>query len=679
MNRDSNRADPRAPHAADPSPHTLIAVEPRARRSRAPLFYLGALALVLGVAAGVVWLAQSDLGAVETLPEQATTPLPTATLAEPPAASVPTAEAEVAAQADTSAGTSRPALAPAAAPTIAPTATPIPYLDSIEGVIGLGGADVWNEDGRFAGRLAQGALLAVQERSADSAWLYVVAESGLAGWTATDAVIVFDSSRLRPRDLVLIPITPTPVMPDAAAVAGSPALLPTPTSSGAQTGQEQQPQERLLGRVTLESGRLNVRSGPSATYPVIAKALPGEAYFLLGRSADAVWLQIELLEPSGEFGWVAAEYITADASPDSLPVASDVSDAPPVEAAERAPLPAATTAPEQSGDFEALPAPAPPLRLRPAPAGQPSGQGSATGLSGTLVLQTSWGGDISLYDLESGELRLLTGGFDPSLSPDGSKVAFTRDGGENGVYVIDIATGEERLIFGGRELLRSPKWSPDGRWIVFVRGDEYILCKNVPARCGLSVESPDGDLPEKERQPALARVSADGGEYQDLPVLQYAGAPDWTADGIVYQSLGGLQITQDAPGADTQLVYFDIQKQYELDPDWQPRSDGSGGIVFHRREASHWEIFTVNPDGSGLRGLTQPPFALAESFPSNVSPAFSPDGEHIVFLSNRTPQHTAGEWRVWVMDKDGGNQRPLPIDLPFVYTYVSEQMLDWGP
>ncbi len=542
-------------------------------------------------------------------------------------------------------------------------------------MIGLGGADVWNEDGRFAGRLAQGALLAVQERSADSAWLYVVAESGLAGWTATDAVIVFDSSRLRPRDLVLIPITPTPVMPDAAAVAGSPALLPTPTSSGAQTGQEQQPQERLLGRVTLESGRLNVRSGPSATYPVIAKALPGEAYFLLGRSADAVWLQIELLEPSGEFGWVAAEYITADA-------AGFVARCERRERRSacrgRGARPAATTAPEQSGDFEALPA-APPLRLRPAPAGQPSGQGSATGLSGTLVLQTSWGGDISLYDLESGELRLLTGGFDPSLSPDGSKVAFTRDGGENGVYVIDIATGEERLIFGGRELLRSPKWSPDGRWIVFVRGDEYILCKNVPARCGLSVESPDGDLPEKERQPALARVSADGGEYQDLPVLQYAGAPDWTADGIVYQSLGGLQITQDAPGADTQLVYFDIQKQYELDPDWQPRSDGSGGIVFHRREASHWEIFTVNPDGSGLRGLTQPPFALAESFPSNVSPAFSPDGEHIVFLSNRTPQHTAGEWRVWVMDKDGGNQRPLPIDLPFVYTYVSEQMLDWGP
>ena len=152
--------------------------------------------------------------------------------------------------------------------------------------------------------------------------------------------------------------------------------------------------------------------------------------------------------------------------------------------------------------------------------------------------------------------------------------------------------------------------------------------------------------------------------------------PDWNEGGIVYQSLGGLQIAQNEPNVDTELVYFDILKQYEMDPDWQP---GSGAIAFQQREISHWEIFVVNPDGSGLRGLTQPPFALAESFPSNVSPAWSPDGKHIVYLSNRTAENTAGEWGVWVMDADGSNQRRLPIELPFVYTYVSEQMLDWGP
>ncbi|MCB0089176.1 MAG: PD40 domain-containing protein, partial [Caldilineaceae bacterium] len=30
----------------------------------------------------------------------------------------------------------------------------------------------------------------------------------------------------------------------------------------------------------------------------------------------------------------------------------------------------------------------------------------------------------------------MTHGFDPAISPDGSTVAFTRDGGENGIYLI---------------------------------------------------------------------------------------------------------------------------------------------------------------------------------------------------------------------------------------------------
>ena len=270
----------------------------------------------------------------------------------------------------------------------------------------------------------------------------------------------------------------------------------------------------------------------------------------------------------------------------------------------------------------------------------------------------------------------MTGGFDPSISPDGAQVAFTREGGENGVYVIDIDGGEERLLFSGREHLRSPKFSPDGQFIVFERGDESILCKDDPARCRLSVKGPDGDLPERETQPSLARIRVDGSDYWDPMDLPYARVPDWNEGGIVYQSLGGLQIAQNEPNVDTELVYFDILKQYEMDPDWQP---GEGAIAFQQREISHWEIFVVNPDGSGLHALTKPPFPLAESLPSNVSPAWSPDGRRVVYLSNRTPDDSAGEWGVWVMDADGGNQRRLPIELPFVYTYVSEQMLDWGP
>jgi hypothetical protein len=39
----------------------------------------------------------------------------------------------------------------------------------------------------------------------------------------------------------------------------------------------------------------------------------------------------------------------------------------------------------------------------------------------------------------------------------------------------------------------------------------------------------------------------------------------------------------------------------------------------------------------------------------------------------------AGPWRLWVMNGDGSNQRPLSVNLTFNYGYTNEQVVDWGP
>ena len=676
------------------SPHSLSEAKRTGERRHAGRFYLVASALVVGMLAGVAWLSQSYFADLGKLYDEASAPV-VGTMTAVPAANTPLSDPAVQVlHADKKAPAEEPqhsvpaaqmALAIAAQATVRPTrtATPVPYLDSTEAVVGRGGGEVWNADGTWAGMLAQGAYTTASKRSTDGKWVFTRSDDSLEGWMDLDNLIIFDTDRLAPVDIEIVPVAPTPVpQPMASQSADDEATplslvaIPTvtpPTGKGfPPTDSDRQP----TARIALDDSRLNVRAGPGDSYRVIAKALPEEMVALRARSDDGKWIQIDLPDVAGGFGWAYAEYLQTSADLNALPVATAVSSAPsyiPVDENSEV-MPAASPVPLSPAGVAGIP----PVHVGPPVLGSNSAgtsTDSVTGLSGKLVIQKEWGGDIYVYDLSTGDLRLLTGGFDPAISPDGSLVTFTRDGGENGVYVIDIDGGAERLLFGGREHLRSPKFSPDGQYIVFERGDEYILCKDDEERCRVSVPSPDGDLPERERQPSLARIRTDGSDYWDPMDLPYARVPDWNEGGIVYQSNGGLQIAQNEPNVDTKLVYFEILKQYEMDPDWQP---GAGRIAFQQREINHWEIYAVNPDGSGLQALTQPPFALSESFPSNVAPAWSPDGKHIVFLSNRNAENAAGKWGVWVMDADGTSPRRLPIELPFVYTYVSEQMLDWG-
>ena len=84
----------------------------------------------------------------------------------------------------------------------------------------------------------------------------------------------------------------------------------------------------------------------------------------------------------------------------------------------------------------------------------------------------------------------------------------------------------------------------------------------------------------------------------------------------------------------------------------------------------------MNPDGSGRALLTKSP-VLARTPQNSVSPAWSPDGSQIAFLTDR-----AGEWDIWVMNADGSDPRPMfpegTLDgLVFEYHNVDERMLSW--
>ena len=69
---------------------------------------------------------------------------------------------------------------------------------------------------------------------------------------------------------------------------------------------------------TVNTGALNIRSGPGITYGVVTSVYRGTVFTLLARNADASWVKIAL--SSGTQGWVNVRYLSTSYPIYSLPV-----------------------------------------------------------------------------------------------------------------------------------------------------------------------------------------------------------------------------------------------------------------------------------------------------------------------------------------------------------------------
>ena len=166
--------------------------------------------------------------------------------------------------------------------------------------------------------------------------------------------------------------------------------------------------------------------------------------------------------------------------------------------------------------------------------------------SGTIVFQTVSGGPIYAVEPDGSNLRYLTTGMDPALSPDGQRVAFTRwegpgHGAFGSLWVISIDGSGERMIVGDVRQPKAPVWSPDGRQIAISIQEGGRL--QPESKCGQGLPSEplladadgdyfrvvveiddDGEVETKlcytlAPHPfwGLRMVDVNTGEFQDLP------------------------------------------------------------------------------------------------------------------------------------------------------------------
>lgn len=247
--------------------------------------------------------------------------------------------------------------------------------------------------------------------------------------------------------------------------------------------------------------------------------------------------------------------------------------------------------------------------------------------------------------LDGTDLRLVEGGRAVAgldVSPDGGRVAYDDylgfDEGHQ-VFVLELATGEERRLTSGFQWNTQPVWSPDGTRLAFTAQRAGVF--------GVSV------------------MNADGSAERRLSGSESAEAPAW--------SNGGDRIAYSITDPPSQrVVVTDVEGTVRrtIAADWANSLDWSAddeyllaiGIV---DRSGNGGIIRLSSDGSDALSLT--PTSTGE----HGRARWSPDGREILFPRF---DREAGHWRLYVMSADGSGQREIPV--PDGFTGAADWLSD---
>lgn len=222
----------------------------------------------------------------------------------------------------------------------------------------------------------------------------------------------------------------------------------------------------------------------------------------------------------------------------------------------------------------------------------------------------------------------------PSWSPDGQWLYFSAfaTSQTRALFAVASAGGEKRRLLdppAGAQGDGSPSVSPDGRELVFVRafvaGDQDLFVAQLR----------DGNTASKERRltndhkgklsPQWTNASKD--------IVYVAGEPDGLNAIYRVRASGGAPQRVEGIGGD-----------YAVDLALAPK----GHRLAYSRSFQDVNIYRVAlPTGTGPLGA---PIQFLSSSRFEGEPAYSPDGKHIAFASNRGGVH-----QIWVADADGSS------------------------
>ncbi|MBK7930697.1 MAG: PD40 domain-containing protein [Bryobacterales bacterium] len=302
--------------------------------------------------------------------------------------------------------------------------------------------------------------------------------------------------------------------------------------------------------------------------------------------------------------------------------------------------------------------------------------------------------DLWVQQLPSGEPVRLTqqevDEYEPSFSPDGSRLAFRseRDGG--GVYLMPALGGEPRLVATGG---RSPAFSPDGKLLAYAVGSPGVgatfafgasslfiipVTGGPPKRLAQNFAvahhpafTPDGQhvifLGTKQLGPPnydwwLAPI--DGGEPVDSGALAKLRELKFTIGPYPFAVWGERIVFSSGRGDTINLWMARFSSSWKLvgspeqltsgpAQELEPAISTGGRLVYTnvRSNSDLWQL-PVQPNTGKAAGDPQ---QLTQSPLDDHYPHVSADGKRVVFVSQRAG--AAGD--VWLMDTS--TQRPSQL------------------
>src|SRR5881394_2096947 len=240
---------------------------------------------------------------------------------------------------------------------------------------------------------------------------------------------------------------------------------------------------------------------------------------------------------------------------------------------------------------------------------------------------------------------------DPQVAPDGSRVAFVRvtvnsrkDGYDTAIWTVSTATGESRQMTAGPRD-GQPRWSPDGKYLCFVRSPETA---------------------GRPEPPQLFMMSMDGGEaWQFTSVPRGAGGPQWSPDGKMIAFGNGATAEEIAKAAPRPSPAPGASPSPSASPERESDVRVITRAVYRNNDAGYLDfkhpghIWVVTAPKTGDEKVT--PKQLTSGRYSDGNVTWAKDSSRLYFVSDHRdePYYELGKTDVYLIPVSGGQPTKL--------------------